>query len=59
MSKNATGTNTADQSMFYEDGYDLAQESLDCAYCGGSGVDSWEGFGPCEECDGEGYRWWE
>lgn len=34
-------------------------DDLTCEACGGSGADPLEGFMPCEECDGEGYRYWE
>lgn len=49
---------TIQQDDFYDDRWDDEPDRT-CKSCGGSGVDSWECFMPCEDCDGEGYRWWE
>jgi DnaJ-class molecular chaperone len=43
----------------FDDEYIDVCDDLTCETCGGSGSDPWEGFMPCEDCDGEGYRWWE
>lgn len=57
--KSASSTNQADESMFYEDAYDLAEEETTCPHCDGTGGDPWNDFcTPCEFCDGEGYKWW-
>lgn len=59
----ATSTETsapAQPPMWHEEWDDeYAEDDLTCTHCGGSGADPWEGFMPCEECDGEGFRWWE
>jgi hypothetical protein len=49
---------TKPQPPMFDEEWDCEDEDLTCPECGGSGADSWEGFMPCEFCDGEGYRWW-
>lgn len=44
----------------YEDDMDYDDEPRDdktCAACSGTGMEC--DSMPCQQCDGEGYRWWE
>ena len=51
---------TAREEEDYWDGDDGPERDLTCTHCSGTGGDPWnDGITPCEECDGEGYRWWE
>ena len=54
----ATSTNGTDESMFYADAFDMAEEDRTCPHCGGDGMHPIDDCMPCQHCDGEGYEWW-
>lgn len=36
------------------------EPDLTCDHCSGTGGEPMDDYiTPCEQCDGEGYRWWE
>lgn len=38
---------------------DWDEEDRTCPNCGGDGGEPFDDYcTPCEECDGEGYKWW-
>ena len=44
---------------YLDDDDERAERDRVCPNCGGDGGEPFDDFcTPCEECDGEGYKWW-
>ncbi len=51
---------TPNQSTASDDDYYDDEPDRTCKTCGGDGGDPLSDYClPCEDCGGEGYRWWE